>query len=146
MSRGIKATGGATRWIRLVARIWGSLVLVVALLILAGYASTWITTGQADPYAVEDYPPIENLPPLLMLLAAFGSVIAWRWEGLGGAVTVVCQLLSLPILLVHWPISEDFPRYIIAPYGAWIVVIVPGVLFLLSWWRSRDPTVPARDG
>ena len=146
MSNGSRASGGAARRIRWIARIWGSLVFVVALLILAGYASSWITTGQADPYATEDYPPIENLPPLLMLLAAFGSAIAWRWEGLGGAVTVVCQLVSLPILLIRWPLSGDFPRYLVAPYGTWIVVIVPGVLFLVSWWQTQERTVSANDG
>ena len=138
MSNGSSASSAPTRWIRWIARSWGGLVFAVALLILVGYASSWITTGQADPYTAEDYPPIENLPPLLMLLAAFGSAIAWRREGLGGAVTVVCQLVCLPILLIHWPITEDFPRHLVAPYGTWLVVTVPGVLFLLSWWRSRD--------
>jgi hypothetical protein len=123
------------RWI---ARIWGGLVLAVALLIFGGYASNWVTTGQADPHAVEGYPPIENLPPLLMFVAALGSGIAWRWEGLGGAITVVSQLVSLPVLLVHWPITDGFPRYLVAPYGTWMVVALPGVLFLMYWWRSRE--------
>jgi hypothetical protein len=122
------------RWI---ARIWGGLVFVIALFIFVGYASNWVTTGTADPYAAEDYPPIENLPPLMMLLGALGSAIAWRWEGLGGAITLVSQLVTLPVLLIHWPIAEDFPRYLFAPYGVGMVVTIPGVLFLICWYRSR---------
>ena len=126
-----------TKWIRWIARIWGGLVLVIALLILAGYAWSWVTTGEADPHAAEDYPPIENLPPLLTVVAALGLGIAWRWEGLGGAITVVSQLVTLPVLLIHWPITDGFPRYLVAPYGTWMLVVMPGILFLACWWRSR---------
>jgi hypothetical protein len=131
-----------TSWIRWTARIWGALVFVVVLLIFLGYAYNWVTTGTADPHAAEDYPPIENLPPVLMFLSALGSAIAWRWEGLGGAITVVCQLVALPVLLIHWPITEDFPRYLIAPYGAALIIALPGILFLICWWRSRNRRPP----
>jgi hypothetical protein len=133
-----------TKWIRWIARIWGGLVLLVALLIFAGYAWSWVTTGEADPHAVEDYPPIENLPPLLTFLAALGLGIAWRWEGLGGAIAVVSQLVTLPVLLIHWPIAEGFPRYLVAPYGTWMLVAIPGILFLVCWWRSRGLMPPDR--
>jgi hypothetical protein len=128
-----------TKWIRWTARIWGGLIFAIVLLIFVGYAFNWVTTGTADPHAVEDYPPIENLPPLLMFVATLGLGIAWRWEGLGGAITVVCQLVTLPVLLIHWPITHDFPRYLVAPYGTWMIVAIPGILFLLSRWRSREP-------
>ena len=47
----------ATKWIRWIARIWGALIIAFTLLMVAGYAWNWVTTGKADPYAVEDYPP-----------------------------------------------------------------------------------------
>jgi len=59
-----------TEWMRWIARIWGGLVLAVAMLVLAGYSWNCATTGQADPHAAEGYPPIENLPPFLMFVAA----------------------------------------------------------------------------
>lgn len=127
----------ATQWVRWTARIWGGVVFLLAMLVFAGNVWGWVTNGTADPYAVGDYPPIENVPPLLMLVGAVGSAIAWRWEGLGGAMTVVSQLAALPILLIHWPLREGFPRYLAAPYGLWLVVAIPGVLFLACWWRSR---------
>lgn len=128
-----------TGWIRWIARIWGAFVLVVALLILLGSAWNWVTTGEADAHAGDDYPPIENLPPVLMLVAALGLGIAWRWEGFGGAIAVGSQLVTLPVLLVHWPIAEDFPRYLVAPYGTWMAVTIPGALFLVCRWRSTKP-------
>jgi hypothetical protein len=85
------------------------LVFVVALLIFVSYASNRDVTGRADPHATEDYPPIENLSPLLMLLGAVGSAIAWRREGLGGAITIAFQLAALPVLLIPWPITDNFP-------------------------------------
>lgn len=126
-----------TRGIRWIARIWGAVVIVFTLLILSGYVWNWVTIGQADPHAVEDYPPIENLPPLFALLSAVGLGIAWRWEGIGGAIAVLFSLASLAVLLIHWPIADGFPRYLVAPYGVWMIIAVPGVLFLASWWRSR---------
>ena len=127
----------ATKRIRWIARIWGALIVIITLMILIGYAWNWVTPGTSDPYAAEDYPPIENLPPLFALLSALGLGIAWRWEGLGGAIAVVFNLAGLPVLLIHWPIAEGFPRYLVAPYGVWMIIAIPGILFLVCWWRTR---------
>ncbi|MEA3407799.1 MAG: hypothetical protein U9R48_06945, partial [Chloroflexota bacterium] len=109
----------------------------VALLFLVGYAWNWVTTGVADPYAVEGYPPIENWPPRLVFLSVLGLALAWRWEGWGGAMAILSQLVNLPLLLIHWPIAQGFPRYLVAPYGVWMAIVVPAALFLVCWWRSR---------
>jgi hypothetical protein len=132
----------ATKRIRWIARIWGTLIVAVTLLILIGYAWDWVTTDTADPHAVEDYPPIENSPPLFALLSALGLGVAWRWEGLGGAIAVVFNLAGLPVLLIHWPITHDFPRYLVAPYGIWLMIAIPGILFLVCWWRSKKRAIP----
>jgi len=131
----------ATKWIRWTARIWGTAIIGITLLFLIGYAVNWVTTGKADPHAVQDYPPIENLPPLFMLLSVIGLGIAWRWEGLGGAIAVVFQLATLPLLLIHWPITRDFPRYLVAPYGTSMIIAIPGILFLVCWQRSRKRAI-----
>jgi hypothetical protein len=127
----------ATKRIRWIARIWGTLIVVITLMILIGYAWNWVTGGTPDPHAAEGHPPIENLPPLFALLSALGLGIAWRWEGLGGAIAVVFNLAGLPVLLIHWPIAEGFARYLVAPYGVWMMIAIPGVLFLICWWRSK---------
>jgi hypothetical protein len=131
----------ATKWIRWIARIWGALLVAITLLMLIGFAWNWVTMGRADPQAVEDYPPIENLPPLFGLLSVLGLGLAWRWEGLGGAISVIFSLAALPVLLIHWPITDDFPRYLVAPYGTWMIVAIPGVLFLICWWRSKNRVI-----
>ncbi len=135
------AGGRATKWMRWIARIWGTLIVAITLFMVAGYAWNWVTTGEADPYAVEDYPPIENLVPLLSLLSVLGLGLAWRWEGLGGAIAIVFSLAVLPVLLIHWPIAQDFPRYLVAPYGTWAIISIPGMLHLICWWRSKRSSV-----
>jgi hypothetical protein len=130
-----------TTWLRWIARIWGTVIIAIALLVLIGHAWSWLTTGEADPYAVEDYPPIENVPPLFALFSAIGLAVAWFREGIGGAITLVFSLAALPVLLVYWPIAQDFPRFLVAPYGVWMCITLPGVLFLVCWWRSRNRVI-----
>ena len=120
-----------------IARIWGAVVIALVLLVFVSAVWNLVTTGAMDPYHVEDYPPIENLPPLFSFLSALGLLIAWRWEGIGGAIALIFQLATLPVLLVHWPITEGFPDYLLAPYGVWLIILIPGVLFLLCWWKKR---------
>ena len=142
MAMGNDSRNRNTRWIRWIARIWSIPILLYTLLFFIGYAWNMATTGVADPHAVEDVPAIEALPPLLLFLSVLGLAIAWRWEGLGGAITVVFHLAMLPVLLVHWPIAQDFARYLVAPYGTWMIVLIPGILFLVCWWRSRKRAIP----
>lgn len=136
MSNVNEVSDRVTTRMRWIARIWGAVIITITLLIVIGYIWNLVTTGQGDPYAVEDYPFVENLPPLFTLLSAIGLGIAWRWEGLGGAMAVLFRLAELPVLLIHWPITHDFPRYLVAPYGTWLLIAIPGLLFLMCWWRS----------
>jgi len=126
----------APKRIRRVARIWSAPIIVYSLMMLAGYSWSWVTTGTADPYAVEGYPLVEALPPILMFLSVLGLGIAWRWERLGGAITLGFELGVLLLLLMHRPITDDFSRSAI-PYLMSTVIAIPGILFLLSGWRSR---------
>lgn len=134
-----KGNGGhdrATKWIRWIARIWSLPLMGCALLILVGYAWSWLTSSVADPYAVEDYPPTEALPPIFMFLSIVGLGIAWRWERLGGTIDIVFQLAALPLLFIHSPLTRDFPRLAV-PYLLSMIITIPGVLFLVCWWRSK---------
>jgi len=124
-----------TKWIRWIARIWSIVIIGFALLMLIGYAVNWVITGKADPYAVEDYPPIENLIPITLGLSVLGLGIAWRCEGLGGVITIVFQLATLAVH--HWMLS---PRPY--PYLLTIMIATPGILFLVCWWRSRKRAIP----
>jgi len=115
------------RWI---ARIWSIVIIVFTLIMLTGYAINWVQTGTADPHAMEDYPPIENLIPLTLILSVLGLGIAWRWEGLGGAINIVFFLINTA---VHFWVISPRPY----PYPVAIGLPTPGILFLVCWWISR---------
>ena len=123
------------KWTRWIARVWSVPVIAYALIMFISYTMNWITTGKADLYAAKEYLFIEKLPPIFMFLAILGLGIAWRRERLGGIINLTFCLLVLPILLIHWPITQD-PRFII-PYVLLMIVVFPGILFLVHWHRSR---------
>jgi hypothetical protein len=119
-------TDVATRWMRRVARIWSIVVISIALLL----AVTHIVSPEPQ---TTDYPPIENLLPVLMLLSVLGLAVAWRWEGVGAALNIGFFLANLVLYRVI--------RGRAFPFGALLIlspVIVPGVLFLVCWWRTRS--------
>ena len=125
-----------TKRIRLIARIWSAPIIVYSLMMFTGYFWNWVTIGTADPYAVEGYPFVEALPPILMFLGVLGLAIAWRWERLGGAINLVFLLAVFVLLLITRPLTDDFSRIMI-PYLMTIVIAIPGILFLVYWRRSR---------
>jgi len=129
-----------TKRIRWIARIWGALILAYALALFIGYAGNWISTGVADPYAVEDVSPLESLPPIGMFISALGLGIAWRWERLGGLIDVVFQAATFILMLITIPITRHFPRTAI-PYLLMLAVVTPGILFLVSWRRTRQSPI-----
>lgn len=130
-----------TRWMRRIARIWSSPIIVYSLIMLSGYAWNLVTIGKADPYAVEGYPLVETIPPILMFLSVLGLGIAWRWERLGGAITLVFQFAALWFLQIQRPITHDFCRSAV-PYLMSMVIVIPGILFMVCGWRSRNvPTL-----
>jgi len=145
MSQENRARNQITKWIRRIARIWSVPIIVYSLVMVIGYTYSWVTTGVADPHAVEDYPPIENLPPILMLLGILGLAIAWRWERLGGTITVACQLAAALVSLTYRPITRDFPRSAV-PVCLATIVAIPGVLFLVSGWRSSKMAISGDGG
>jgi hypothetical protein len=136
MAKGNDDYGRVTKWLRWIARIWSLPIIVIALIIFAGYGWSWVTTGVADPHAVEDYPPIENVPPILLFISVLCLGVAWRWERLGGTIAVVLLLATVVVLLISRPFTEDFSRWAI-PYLLVVIVAVPAVLFLVCSRRSR---------
>ena len=58
-----------------------------------------------------------------------GMIIAWRWEGLGGGITVGSLAA---FYLVHRLLSSGFPK----GFG-FVAMAFPGFLFLLCWLWAR---------
>lgn len=112
--------------LRRVARIWSVVVIVFALVMGIGHIVS-------PEEVVEDYPPAENLLPLMMALSVLGLGLAFRWELLGGAMNVGFWLLNV---LLYWIIKERF--FPLGGLAALSPALVPGLLFLVCWWRSRS--------
>ena len=121
-------TDVTTKWLRRVARIWSIVVIAFTLFITVAHVAV------PEPHAT-DYPPIENLLPVVMLLSVLGLAIAWRREGIGGTINVGMFLLHMGL---YWIIrGKPFPLRAVPTLS---MVVVPGVLFLVCWWRSRPNT------
>ncbi|XOU93902.1 MAG: hypothetical protein ACNFW9_03575 [Candidatus Kerfeldbacteria bacterium] len=131
-----KSSDKTTKRIRLIARILSTFFTAYAILMMIGYLISWMTTGTADPYAVEDYPFIENLPPILMFLAIVGLAIAWRYEKIGGIINLSFSCLAIVVLLMYKPITLE--AQFIVPLVLLLIIALPGILFLMAWRRSQE--------
>jgi hypothetical protein len=138
-----KTNDKTTKRIRLIARIVSAPIIVYGLIMITGYTVSWITTGTADPYAVEDYPFIENIPPILLFLAIVGLGIAWRSEKAGG----IMNLLFCVFTLIVIPFTRDTLDFrSIMPMILVFIVAIPGVLFIIYWRRSKKINNPPNPG
>jgi hypothetical protein len=113
------------KWIRRIARTLSVIILGIALVLIIGHIVV--------PEPTEaDYPPIENLLPVIMFLSVLGLGISWRWEGLGGAISVGFFVVHLAL---YWAIRKRFfPLRVLVVLSP---VLLTGILFLVCWWRSR---------
>ncbi|MCB0172521.1 MAG: hypothetical protein KDJ97_18405 [Anaerolineae bacterium] len=105
--------------VRWIARIWGvaSILFVLAFLLGEGLSPTQIT-------------PTEWIQLLLFPFSVMGGLLlAWRWEGVGGGLTLVSFVM---FYLLHYVVSGNLPQ---GPFFG--LVAAPGLLFLLCWLLSR---------
>lgn len=79
-----------------------------------------------------------SLPGLLILIA---TLVAWRWERIGGSLLVGVDILVTGFLL--WAISRGGYRGPAFQMGimVWLTIALPpllaGLVFLASWRRAR---------
>jgi hypothetical protein len=115
-----------TTRLRRIARISSALLVAFTLIMIVGHLVS------PDSYEV-DYDPIENVLPLTMSLSVFALVIAWRWEGVGGALSLALFVL---VIILDWII-----RGRLLPLNALLIFLplpVTALLFLYCWYRSRS--------
>jgi hypothetical protein len=75
---------------------------------------------------------IENgrVPMTVFLFFTFsGLIIAWKWEGIGGAIAIV-GLLGFNVLA-----PQSVPRTAILITT--VLYVLPALLFLFCWWQTR---------
>ncbi len=77
-------------------------------------------------------PSLLSRSEMLMFIALFvalaGMIVAWRHEGLGGAMSVAGVM---SFYLLNFAATGRFPAGLFFP-----LLFVPGLLFLACWWRS----------
>lgn len=113
----------AARWIRRIACLIGSLAGACWLLSLA---ASFIGEVISNTFTWN----IEGLMlGALVIASASGVLIAWRREGIGGAILVICGLA----LSVFAYFSAGHKK-LFAILVSGVPFFVTGVLFLLSWW------------
>lgn len=108
------------RIIRLLARLWSIISLVVLLAFGIGEAASDIAR-----FTLRDAIGFLFFPVGVMV----GLALAWRWELAGGLLTVG----SLAAFYVQNALLRD--RW---PAGPWFLLLAaPGFLFLFAWWLGR---------
>ncbi|MCJ7701897.1 MAG: hypothetical protein MUO62_09960 [Anaerolineales bacterium] len=115
------------KWInplRKTARIWS--VVIIGLGVLVFIAEIFeASTAELDPY-----PWFENLIPLTLFLSVLGLALAWRYEGIGAAVTLGAALANLLLYIATGRTQVGVVALVLAP------IVLPGLLFLVCWWAS----------
>lgn len=106
-------TPAILRWI---ARIWSLLILAFVLMMII----------QPDPYATEPVPWQDWFMLSLWGLAVLGLLVAWRNEVLGSTITIVTMFLRE----LAWVVLKG--RWMASFLIAWLFLVPPAVLFLLS--------------
>ncbi len=76
--RSVPRTASLARW---VARVWSFIIFAGALIIVFS----------PDPDLTEPVPPVDWLLPGLWGVAILGLLIAWRWERIGGLISVAAM-------------------------------------------------------
>jgi hypothetical protein len=114
-------TPRSVKIIRWIARIWSIPVLVVALFILF----------IPDSNVTEPVPVADWFLLSLWGIAILGLLISWRWELIGGIITVTTMFIRE----VAWVILKG--PWLVNFLIVWAFVLPPALLFLIAWRLER---------
>lgn len=114
--------------IRRIARIWS--------IVCFGFFVFIIIMEILYPHGGEGWRPRDMVLAAFIPIGVFlGMALAWRWEGLGGALTT---LSVIGFYLAMFILDGDLPR--LGVFTMLIPLIIPGILFLISWALHRRPS------
>ena len=119
-----------TRVLRKIARIWSGVIISLGILMFIAEIIE-SQTMELDPY-----PWFENLIPVTLGLAVVGLALAWKYEAIGGGMAVGFSLVNLLLYIATGRERVGAVALILTP------VVIPGILFLICWRRSRDIVQP----
>ena len=110
LSRSIKIS-------RRMARIWSILV----------FAYTLLRIITPDPNVVGPVPALDWFLLSLWGIAVSALLIAWRWELIGGSITILTMLLRE----ILWVLLRG--DWMVEFLIIWAFVVPPAILFLIAW-------------
>lgn len=110
--------------IRKLARVFSAVIILLTILIAVGHIF-------GDEPVAEDYPPIENLLPIILGLSVVGLGVAWRWEAPGSFLTIFFFLAHLGLFQAVR--GEFFPLGMLLVF---MPIPITAFLFLWCWLRS----------
>jgi len=119
--------------IRWIARVWSILIFVVALLIIV----------VPDPNVVQPVPLTDWIELSFYGVAILGLLLAWRWEGLGGAIAIAGVAghdVAFRIIRGYWFLAL-VPSALLE-----FLFVLPGILFLACWALSRGRSASRPSG
>jgi hypothetical protein len=119
------------KWIKIlrkIARIWSGVIIGLGVIMFIAEIVEAQTT-ELDPY-----PWFENLIPVTLFLSVVGLAVAWKWEGIGGAMAVGLALANLLLYIATGRTQVGFVALILLP------IALPGAMFLVCWRGSRNTT------
>ena len=120
------STVRAAQWLRRIARLIGSLAAVFWVFSLT---ASFIGEVISDSFTWSSEGAILGG---LMIVSVIGVLVAWRRERTGGVILVLCGLALSVFAYISAGQNKAF-----AVLVSGVPFLVPGVLFLLSWWMSR---------
>jgi hypothetical protein len=114
-------TPPSVKTIRWIARIWSAIIL----------AFTVFRVFTPDPYATEPIPAEDWFLLSLWGVAILGLLVAWRWEFVGGVITIATMFFrEIAWIVLKGPWLVNF-------LIIWALVVPPAILFLVAWGLGR---------
>lgn len=110
--------------LRKTARIWSVVIIGLGVLVFIAEIIE-ASTAELDPY-----PWFENLIPLTLFLSVLGLALAWRFEGIGAAITLGAALANLLLYIASGRTQVGVVALILSP------IVLPGLFFLVCWRAS----------
>jgi hypothetical protein len=108
--------------IRWTARLLSALLVGLVLVMFIGVT----LDGGFHPLKLKGVEPIQMI---LFWTACIGMVVAWRWQVIGGALSLGGMIL---FFAVEFAVNGRLPRGLVLH-----LMMLPGILFLLSGFLSR---------
>ena len=117
----VKTVPRSVKIVRWIARIWSILILLFVVLRIF----------IPDPYATEPVPAADWFLLSLWGVSILGLLVAWRWELIGGIITIATMFFREIMWIVlkgNWWVN-----FLII----WFFVVPPAILFLVAWRLER---------